>query len=224
MLIELNINGILTLPGAAQGWTDRAVTLAHLHLGLHAEKLENFTGVLTRMLYQDQRAEFVARIIDKYLERGWTVCLRGHSNGCDIIRRALFRTMAPVEAVQLIAPAVDPDFERNGFNQLLRNKVRRLIVCGGPNDRALKLARVAHPVLNLLGNAYGTLGLVGPQNLAEDVLSKVTHVVNLNYDHSDWVAPQNLLSTMQLLHPPQAVAITQPSTINHQLPHLRLAA
>ena len=225
MFIELNINGILNRPGASQGWTDRAVTLAHLHLGLYAEKLENFTGVFTRMLYQDKRAEFVADIANKYLERGWSVYLRGHSNGCDIIRRALFRTMAPIDAVQLIAPAVDPDFERNGMNQLLRGKVKRLVLCGGPKDSTLKVARLSHPVLNLFGNGYGTLGLTGPRNLAEDVKGKVTHVVNLHFDHSDWVAPENLLSTLKLLHQPAASnGLPRSESRVTRTPALRLAA
>lgn len=203
MKVELNINGILALPGKSEGWTDRAVTHAHLDLGMYAEKLENFTGVFTRMLFQEKRARFVARIANKYLERGWSVYLRGHSNGCDIIRRALFHTARPIEAAQLIAAAVEPDFERNGFNQLLRDgKVKRLVVCWSPNDKALDLARYSHPILNVFGNAYGILGLIGPQNVAADVQALVTVVANVRFDHSGWVAKENLLATMEIMHAP----------------------
>jgi len=203
MNVELNINGILTCPGKSEGWTDRAVTHAHLDMDVFAEKLENFTGIFTRMLFQEKRARFVARIANKYLERGWNVYLRGHSNGCDIIRRALSHTASPIEAAQLVAPAVEPDFERNGFNRLLREgKVKRLMVCWSPNDRTLRLARHSHAVLNILGNAYGILGLIGPQNVAPDVESRVTAVANVQYDHGDWLAKENLLATMELLHAP----------------------
>ena len=203
MNVELNINGILAWPGKSEGWTDRAVTHAHLDLGMYAEKLENFTGVFTRMLFQEKRAKFVARIANKYLEHGWTVYLRGHSNGCDIIRRALFHTSSPIEAAQLVAPAVEPDFERNGFNQLLREgKVKRLLVCWSPNDRSLKFAQHTHAILNIFGNAYGTLGLVGPQNVAPEVEALVTSVANVQFDHGDWLAKENILATMDLLHAP----------------------
>jgi predicted alpha/beta hydrolase family esterase len=205
MQVELNINGILTLPGKSRGWTDRAVTHAHLDLDMHAEKLENFSGVFTRMLFQRKRARFVARIANKYLDQGCIVYLRGHSNGCDTIRRALSHITAPIEAVQLVAPEVDSDFERNGFNQLLRDKkVQRLLVCWGPNDRALKVARHFHKFLNVLGNAYGVLGLTGPINVAPDVRPQVTSVANVQFNHGDWLAKENLLQTMGLLHEPSS--------------------
>jgi predicted alpha/beta hydrolase family esterase len=201
MKIELNVNGILTFPGDSQGWTDRAVTHAHLEFDLYAEKLENFTPILTRVILQERRARFVARIANKYIDHGWTVYLRGHSNGCDIIRRALFHIKEPIKAAQLIAPAVEPDFEKNGFNQLLRDGcVERLLVCWGPNDEALRWAKWSHPVLNLFGNAYGIMGMVGPQNVAPDVKHLVTSIANVHFGHNDWVHRDHLLNTMRLLH------------------------
>ena len=212
MRVELNIPGVLALPSDAEGWTDRAVTLAHLELGVYAEKLENFSGVLTRMIFQEQRARFVARIANTYLERGWTVYLRGHSNGCDIIRRALFHIPRPsrrdestrrasIAAVQLVAPAVEPDFERNGFNQLLDEaRVGRVLVCWSRSDRTLRWARLAHPLLNLLGNSFGTMGLTGPRGFQARHADRVLAVENPAFDHNDWLRRENLRETIAMLH------------------------
>jgi predicted alpha/beta hydrolase family esterase len=197
-IVELNVNGILTLPNDADGWTDRAVTLAHLHLNRHAEKIENFTGVVTRMLRQQRKAELLAKVANKYLEAGWRVVMRGHSNGCDIIRRALNLVVRRVECAQFIAPAVDNDFMRNELNWLLHYKLQRLVICGSRNDWALKAARLSHPFLNLLGNSYGTLGLTGPRCMDPDVVSRVHRHWNDEFGHSDWLTKERLLSTKRL--------------------------
>lgn len=209
-IVELNVNGILSLPGDADGWTDRAVTMAHLHLGRHAEKIENFTGVFTRMFRQERKAELLAKVAEKYLSAGWRVVLRGHSNGCDIVRRALvvlrenawvnpYKDSWRIECAHLIAPAVDADFDLNDFNDLLLfGPLKRLVICGSRNDGALKVARVTAPFLNLLGNEYGTLGLIGPQRMSTHVASRVHLHWNDEFGHSDWLTKERLLSTLRL--------------------------
>lgn len=203
-IVELNVNGILNWPTDADGWTDRAVTMAHLHLGRHAEKIENFTGVMTRMLRQQRKAELLAKVAFKYLDAGWRVVMRGHSNGCDIIRRAAMgmaanTRAARIECAHLIAPAVDADFNRNGFNELLGNgTIKRLVICGSRNDGALKAARITSPLLNLLGNGYGTLGLGGPENVFPAVRARVFTHWNDEFGHSDWLTKDRLLETMRL--------------------------
>lgn len=207
-IVELNVNGILTFPNDSDGWTDRAVTMAHIHLGRHAEKIENFTGVVTRMFRQKRKAELLAKVARKYFDAGWRVVMRGHSNGCDIIRRAALIILAScshrIECIQWIAPAVDADCERNGVNELLYDgAVKRLVICGSKKDGALKIARASSPILNVFGNAYGTLGLIGPQNLNPINESRVHRFWNDEFGHSDWLLPERLLATLKLAGEPQ---------------------
>jgi hypothetical protein len=199
--VEINVPGILSWPGKADSWTDRAVTLAHTRLGFYGEKLEYLSGVLTRAVHQDRRAQNLAERIEAYNRRGWTVFLRGHSNGCDVILRALQRIDGHVEGVQLIAAAAEADCDVNRINDFLsRGRVSRFVLCCSPNDKALWLARITHGLLEKFTAGYGSLGFTGPKNLARATRYRVRTIWAEAFDHGDWVSEEHLLSTMQYLH------------------------
>lgn len=199
--VEINVPGILSWPGKADAWTDRAVTLAHTHLGLYGEKLEYLSGVLTRSIHQQRRAENLAVRMEDYTRRGWRVFLRGHSNGCDVILRALPLIDHHIEAVQLIAAAAEDDCWENGINGLLRNgRVGRFVICCSPTDRALWLARITHNLLSKFSNSFGSLGFTGPKNIAAAARHRIRTIWAEGFDHGDWVSPENLLATMSYLH------------------------
>jgi hypothetical protein len=199
--VEINVNGILAFPGRSDGWTDRAVTLGHLYLGMREEKFEHFSGVLTRHVWQEKRALALADLVNRYLDRGWPIFLRGHSNGCDVICRALAYLDGAVQGLQLIAAACEADFSANGLNRaLLRGVVHRVQLCCSPDDRALWLARISHPFLNLFSNGYGSLGFTGPMNVADEIEHRVSTHWRPGFDHGTWLSSENLLSTMHLLH------------------------
>lgn len=200
--VEININGILAAPGRADGWTDRAVTLAHVKYGMRAEKFEHFSGVLTRHIFQERRAVGLATLADRYLAAGFAVYLRGHSNGCDVICRALkYLRHGAIEAIGLIAAAAEPDFARNGLNAaLLEGRVSRVVLGCSPDDRALWLARATHPFLNLVGNGYGCLGFCGPLNVDDHIEHRVRTHWRPGYDHGTWFDEPHLLETLLLLH------------------------
>lgn len=178
------INGINTLPGDSDGWTDRAVTWLHLHTEACAEKWEYVAGALTRRLRQAERAEAIARMAGYYFSRGWTVSFIAHSNGCDLVARVL-ELLAPrarhVRSVHLFAPAAD----EIDFLQALRT--RRLGWCflyGSPNDRALQLAGVSRRLFGWAGLGYGSMGLgLSPEGTKQPHLYAFTEP---DYGHSTW--------------------------------------
>jgi hypothetical protein len=187
------INGILAAPGDAEGWTDRAVTWSHLHTDFRAEKLEYFTGAITRRLHQQARATKFARMLERYAAAGFTFSLVGHSNGCDLILRIarLLAGSRTIRHVHLVAAAAEADFERNGLNELLCERtVGRAQIYASRSDHALGFARLTSRPLSLLGLGYGSLGLTGPANVSSHVTSRVSVIDQPGYGHSTWFADE----------------------------------
>lgn len=151
------INGILTNPGDAEGWTDRAVTWLNLHTEGKAEKFEYATGALTRRLRQAWRAEAIARMCSFYIRGGYEVVLIGHSNGADLIERVLpLLWPATVHSAHLFAPACDGDKLRHALIE--GAQLGTLHLYGSANDRALQLAALTQRFLGIVGLGYGDLG------------------------------------------------------------------
>lgn len=207
------INGINTLPGDSEGWTDRAVTWLQTRTGAKAEKWEYAAGFITRRLKQQSRAEKIARMIGFYQRSGFAVVLAGHSNGCDLIARVLALRgtedddggppffKEPVRAAHLVAAAADwGDFSR----ALDEGDVQRIHLYGSTNDRALLAATVSRACFGWLGLGYGSLGLEGAHHAMIQRVFTGGHPV---FDHSDdtmghstwWERGAQFELTMQLL-------------------------
>jgi hypothetical protein len=194
--VVICVNGILTDPGASDGWTDRAVTWLHLHTEARAEKFEYAAGALTRRLWQQERAQAIARMVHFYAEAGFTVDLVGHSNGCDLIARVLGITASRHFAtVHLFAAAADdPPFA----DALARRQVGLLFLYGSENDRALHLARASRTLLGWAGLGYGDLGL-RVRDFAATQPRTIAHLDNTQ-THSSWFARgAQFEATMRLL-------------------------
>lgn len=196
--VNLYVPGILTIPGESRNWSGRAVTRTHTMTERRAEKVEYFTGVLTRSLFQRQRAEKLARTLDYYLT--WDKRLIGHSNGCDVILDALaLRGWPRVEELHLVCGACEADFEKNGLNRALASRsLGRVFIYVAEKDLALGAAR------SVLGQffGFGTLGLKGPQNVAAGVAGRVGTVEWRGLGHSDCWSDQHFNRTMNhFLHP-----------------------
>lgn len=194
--VFLFINGILNLPGDAEGWTDRAVTWTHIHTDARAEKFEYAAGPLTRLIRQQARAEKFARMLSYYPASEWDVHLVGHSNGCDIILRALQVVPAyrRIGGVHLISAAAEADFDRNGLNERLWDGGlgRVQVYCAG-KDWALWLAAI------FTGFRFGTLGKTGPANPAYLRAGCVQTIVEPGFGHSTWFEKGQFDRTMELV-------------------------
>ena len=105
------INGILTNPGDAEGWTDRFVTWVNTRLpdGVVAEKFEYGTGPLTRRLKQRERADAICKKIGYYRRAGYRVVIVSHSNGGDLTARVLNDAGVEIDSAHLFAPATDDE-------------------------------------------------------------------------------------------------------------------
>lgn len=207
-------NGILTLPGDSDGWTDRAVTWTHLWTEARGEKYEYACGALTRRIKQQSRAEALAKMVRYYADcvgrnpkqghqQKWHINLVGHSNGCDIILRtlALLPEHLKIESIHLIAAACEADFDANGLNRWLWDgHLGRVAIYSGGKDDALKFAKLTSRILKPFGLGYGSLGLTGPINPAETIRIQEFH--QNDFGHSDWFAPGNFATTMNYVTQP----------------------
>jgi len=191
--IFIFVNGILSDPGAHNYWTDRAVTWVHTHTRHSAEKFEYAAGALTRRLRQNLHATALRSLLRSYYGDR-IVHLVGHSNGCDIILRALdSRDVPRIATVHLIAAACEADFTKNGLNNaLLDAKLGQAYVYVSGRDRAMKWAKLSKMLFGWAGLGYGTMGLTGPLNvdpaLQDETRSQpaVVLIREDTYDHSTW--------------------------------------
>lgn len=190
------VNGILTMPGDARAWTDRAVTWFHAEASVvvQAEKFEYYASALTRRLWQQRHARELAALIDAY--RGRRIHLVGHSNGCDIIVRALALSTTRIATVHLIAAACDEDFDRNGLNVALDcEQVAEVHAYTSPDDGVLRYAAApSRALFGWLGLGYGLLGLVGPRNVRRP--ERAPQWDRPGYGHSTWFADENFAATL----------------------------
>jgi predicted alpha/beta hydrolase family esterase len=178
------INGILTNPGDAEGWTDRFVTWVNTTLpdGVVAEKFEYFTHALTRMLKQRERADAIAKKIGYYRRAGYRVVLVSHSNGGDLTARVLNDAGVEIDAAHLFAPATDDELIAQAIRE---GAIKRVHIYGSRNDGALKFARATRPLIGWLGLGYGSLGLRG-RELAALFPEVVTDHSNDAFGHGTW--------------------------------------
>ncbi len=179
------INGILTDPGDAHGWTDRAVAWIQTHTNEVADRYEYFSGALTRRLFQNRRVAEVVEMIDNYSETH-DVVLVGHSNGCDIILRALQRRARAVNCIHLFAAAAEADCRKSGLNQAMKNSPwLKVFITVSRGDEALRIAaRTSHFLFGWLGLGYGDLGYEGPSNVYYPERIKVLRCDSMN--HGEW--------------------------------------
>lgn len=178
------INGILTNPGDAEGWTDRFVTWINTRLpdGVVAEKFEYFTHALTRMLKQRERADAIAKKVGYYRRAGYRVVLVSHSNGGDLTARVLNDAGVEIDSAHLFAPATDDELIAQAIRE---GAVKRVHIYGSKNDIALKFAKATCPLIGWLGFGYGSLGLRGHE-LATQFPAVVKDHSNDAYGHSTW--------------------------------------
>ena len=186
------INGILTWPGDADNWNGKAVTWTFLNTDEFdaAEKVEYYIGPISRVLGQRKRAAKLLKTMRFYLDYGWQVTLVGHSNGANVIMRALReltkQQLFNVRHLHLIAPAAPADFDKNGLNEA----GVPVTIYRGTRDWALNLSSGAGRVLG-----YGALGKTGPVNVRDVEVEEVVE----DLGHSGWFSPEHLWDTMSMV-------------------------
>lgn len=193
------VNGINTLP---DNWTDEATTLImRKGMGM-ADNVEYFITGLMRMVsnlkermlgwtkhplfrsFQSRKAEELARMIEGYREK-FEVILIGHSNGCDLIARALLQGAVASQA-HLISPAAHGE----DFLEVLKQfRVQLVYIYGSRADEALKIGP-------LFG--FGNMGLRGAEYAAKD--PRIVDCSRHMYGHSTWINGQHLERTLEQIN------------------------
>jgi predicted alpha/beta hydrolase family esterase len=151
-----------------------------------------------RRARQEKRALEIANIIHRWSD--YKIVLVGHSNGCDLIQRALKITSTPIETVHLIAGACESDITKTSFAKRLEDGSLKKLVCYySRNDLVLKYAASLSRLFAFLGLGYGRLGLLGGRNVPEKIINKV---VNLKFDklgHSCYFNENNYKHILNLV-------------------------
>jgi hypothetical protein len=197
--VYIFINGIKNDPSDAENWTDRAVTWTHINTNYRGEKFEYKAGTLTRRFKQQSRAGSLVTMISYYLNKKWDVVLVGHSNGCDIIMRALILLNGQrVREVHLISGACEADAEKNGLlEQVKCGAIGALYLYIAGEDKAMKSAAFSQKAVGWLGLGYGTLGGMDPDE-ARKVYGKDAVMYKAGFGHSTWFEKGTLFEiTMQ---------------------------
>lgn len=191
------VRGILGNAERGDEWTDRAEEL-FLSQNIHAHIYEYDAGALTRRVFQQSRAKAVATILRDCSAS--EIVAVGHSNGADILLRALRLCPLAVRRLVLIAAACDERFDVNGLNAMLRSgRVESVELWCSRQDQTLATWGERSKLFRFLGLGYGTLGYDGPQNIAPDVQSRVTVRWFPGFDHSDYVNQSHLANTLGMI-------------------------
>lgn len=188
--VHIFVNGI-EYDLAKTGWVDQAVRWCNLR-GIPSAAYEYHTGFWSRWIKQPpywtgiigSRAWGLVELIEQY-DRPVLV---GHSNGCDLICRALRVTHQPVRSAHLFAAATPSDCCTNGLNDAIRRgAVDHVYLYGSPNDFELaKLAKWSRWITGgVLG--YGSLGATGPTNQSEMAKQRITPDWRPEKGHGDWL-------------------------------------
>lgn len=201
-------NGILNWPADKASFTDL------LDRGLRARgencrKYEWFGTALSAPWGKHRRGQALAQLLVDTWYKGERRRLIAHSYGAVVAQLAATRYLPPsheLDEVHLFAAASDEDLERAGWNAALRRgQVKRLVFYCSRRDGALALAqrswqnRVLRAGRIVLGSDYRWAGLEGPCNIAPDVADRVSVRSKNEYDHSAWVAADNLELTLDMI-------------------------
>lgn len=191
-VIRFFVPGILTLPGESGNWTGKAVTWTHLHTSDRAEKVEYFSGILTRTLLQRMRAQKMAHALSHYLTAGFEIHIACHSNGTDVVLDALRLAKWPrIASLHLLSAACSADCHKNGLNEAWTfDALGKVTVWIAEKDWALGLASTH--IGWALG--FGTLGRSGPQNQMFPIDTRRAPI-----GHSGWFDDAHFDDTMLAL-------------------------
>ncbi len=217
------VPGILSKPGWAFGWTDQIVSWFQRPPRLwRAEKFEYFSPVLLRWVKQPKRARELAELL--YSHRHSTIHLVCHSNGGDVVCRALKELRARwqfdpnyrevrIGTIQFIASAAPANFEENGLNEALRlGQVQRVAIYQGGKDEVLnKFARVSRWLGWVVNLGYGTMGYDEPRQVNDTVRERGAVTREPQFNHGLWFKPGIIETTFERLFGFIHSAIHQPN-------------
>jgi predicted alpha/beta hydrolase family esterase len=195
-------------------WDERAQALVQNYFGIDCERYQYHAGAITRSVNQSKRIADVSAWLIR--NQGRRIICIGHSNGCELLCKALHNNPAvKVAELHLIAGACSSNCDRNRLNIAARRGQFLRTVCYVSSGDAVLGAAQWTSWLNIIGLGYGDLGKVGPKN----VRGWVPEIVRRDsYGHCDWVG-QHLAETIRLCIGVPVVATVYTGTANVRNPH-----
>jgi len=197
---ERGIMGWKTLFGGWFNWPNQAVSWIHRHTGCRAQTLLYFVDALFAGLTRERRAKWFRDMLSQYPDsEGWEIHICAHSEGTATVLESLRLACWPkIKALHLVSGACDGDFERNGLNHALEHgRISEVFVYVAGKDAAMKLEDT------IIGHwCFGIrmkdkpLGLTGPINMREHLMSQVIEIYEPTFGHSDWFTRSNFNKTM----------------------------
>lgn len=203
-------NGILSDASDQFHWTrELAFGLERPH-GVFADTFQYSVGPLTKALRVREYRKLLTRKLHQ--RDGDYLIAIGHSWGCHLLCEALKADPGlRINDLHLFCAATSPDFDANGLNDALSfNRVGRVFVYGGPDDRALNHPARLSRWLTLGFGGFGDLGRVGCTNVEELIADRVHCDFRDGYDHGDWFSEQNFGDTLSLI----AATIPSPKAVS----------
>jgi hypothetical protein len=179
----------------AVAWSDR-IMQRYRRTAPAASEFRYFVGALSRRLSQQRYARQLAAMIEGWYDAGFAIVAVCHSNGADLLSRALRLTGAHLEAAHLIAAACDADIAETGFLDAVENgRLGRVVSYISRSDSALGTWARLSRHWAFLGLGYGTLGYDGPQGVPTELRSRFPVVSRDYLEHGDWFDSRNIDST-----------------------------
>lgn len=143
------------------------------------------TCAFFRRMQQHKRAQEIANIIESW--DGFNIVLIGHSNGVDLIQRALSIAKSKVDKVFAFGAATYSDLQITGFYKAFKEgRLNNLFVYASKKDAALKYAANLSNLFSFLGLGYGLLGYYGANNIPETFKNKVENIFKNDFRHNDY--------------------------------------
>ncbi len=200
--VYILVPGIRTATGDNSAWCVRmADDIMRARPEAKATEFRYYAGPLTRRIKQARHARQLASVIEQWARAGFKAVVVGHSNGCDLIERAMRLVTVPVYALHLIAAASDNDFCRNGYvEKLLSESIHEVHVYYSASDAVLSRAARASRLFGFLGLGYGSLGELGPVNVPASIIGTAVRLHKRAYmGHSDWFSGAHYADTMDAI-------------------------
>jgi predicted alpha/beta hydrolase family esterase len=179
------VNGIRTKRDI-HGWCPRSEVYINSRCG-HATWFHYFTFASLRWATQKKHLELMWRRLRKIKK---PIIFVGHSNGCELFSRTIReRPEFVFAAAHLFAPAIDQDFDRNGFNHSLRaGQVGHIYSYCSKGDSTLHYWASFSRLAKTFGLGYDSMGFCGAElkTIHPDAKPFYTeHWYPDNYDHND---------------------------------------
>jgi hypothetical protein len=192
------VHGIMNLPSSGTGWVDGAIR-AVAGFGFAGDAYRYLATPALRWVMQAWRVRQCRIKLQKWIDDDFQPVLVGHSNGCDILLKAIKGVRGLRGAkLHLISGAAEADFKVNGLNEAMKaGRIDTVTVWVAGKDSALEVwAPISRALVGWLGLGYKNIGATGPSNVSALVGTRVFQINEPEFGHSTWFEEKHFEETI----------------------------